>query len=643
MAEKVIFDGAARTVTVKDGVYEINVMEDLYMASVDWLREEADAQWLPPFESGGREPTNASRTQFTPSYIFILNGWTIVCGTGESISFATNLYPDPDGSTTAASMFTILNNTVVSNRQSDSPVVASELENALAYGGLIHIDTTVTETGSSYPYGTTAKPVNNAMDAQLISDLYGIHKFYLKGRLIVPYGTFDDFEIQGGAGAEVVGYEAASFINGIITNCHIEGAIGAGSSALTFIYCHLEDGIEGIQGHYYNCGFEGDFTIAENADPLFIDCYSMIGGAESPNLIMPANALSENIISMRGYKGGLVVSGFQGDTGVDENGDLDLLNPATQKITIEFQAGKCTIDNTNTGGYISVRGIPFSAFVDNSLGTFVDTASLLASQKTLDEMQAGLDEALQNIAYGGMVSYDTDHGYAGTEYPIGTHTHPVNNFADAKLIMEARTIEKLHIHNNIVINQDFPDVVIEGKSGKEVVILQNVNIDGVYFKNLYLAGQVSGGSFRAEQCAITNGFVGINGAFTRCGVVGDFTVIGETPTLFENCFALAYDGTTPIVYMGAVDDLTPYYVNFRGFFGKIIVANMSGPDQTITLGFNGGGLIIDSSNTDGTIAINGLTKEAITDNSDGSEIIYGNTPASSTEVQQVAALISMLI
>lgn len=357
-----------------------------------------------------------------------------------------------------------------------------------------------------------------------------------------------------------------------------------------------------------------------------IDCYSEIGGAGSPTLIMPDNIASVNNIAFRGYMGGLLVQGFKGS---------NVSGVATMVATFALNSGKIRLDDTNVGGRISVRGFPTTAFYDSSAGTEVDTDSLTASGNALDE-------ALETITYNGVVVYDSDHGQAGTEYPIGTHETPVNNFTDMKTIAVNRTIEKLHIHNDIYIDQDLKDYVIEGKSGKEVVILQNVNVDGCYFRNLYLAGMASGGSFRGEQIALTDGFYGVNGAFTGTGIVGDITIVGDTPTLFENCFVLAYDKTTPKLIMGAVDDLTPYYVSFKGLFGRLEVDNMSGSEQLLIIGIAGGQITLNDTNTAGEIRINGLTSDAVIDNSDGATVLRGNVQASSIEAQATLAILNQL-
>ena len=291
---------------------------------------------------------------------------------------------------------------------------------------------------------------------------------------------------------------------------------------------------------------------------------------------------------------------------------------------------------------MSVRGLPISAVNDNRLagndGMTLDTTGCTADAETLTNL-------LEVLEYNSMVVIDAGvAGVSGTAYPTGTHRQPVNNIVDALAIAARISTRNFHLYSNVVVNVDIQNVVIDGVGGKEILILQNVNVDNSYFKNLYLAGAASGGSFRAEQCAITQGFSGLNGAFTRCGIVGDFTVAGETPTLFESCFALAYDKTIPKLFMGSIDDLTPYYVNFRGFFGSLEINNISHADQKLTLGMSGGcHLQLNNTNIAGEIEIGGITKDSVIDNSAGAVVTYCDIPASSTEVQQVMALLSILL
>lgn len=616
MAEKVIFDGLSKTITVKPGVTEIDVQKDLYMAWMDWVRLENNAQWVRAFRASGREPTNESATQFTPSYYFLLNGWAIVGNTGENISIQTNLYPDPDGTTTTASMFVTSNDTNIFNRQSDAPVVASDLEKALAYGGVIYIDTNATESGQAHPYGTTAKPVNNLVDAQAISNLYGIDKYYLNGHVIVENATgyvFDNFEIQGGAGAKITSDGTAAFINGIVTNIILEGDFGLTSRDLEFIYCHAEDGIENISGQWYNSGFKGSFKIRENTDMLMLDCYSEIGGSGSPTMIMPDNALSANNISFRGYKGGLLVQGFKGPD---------------MRATLAFASGKCTVDNTNTDGEISLRGIPFSAFTDQSAGTSIDTESLLASQATLSE-------ALENLDYGGQITINTETGSAGTDYPVGTHAQPVNNLADALTIANNRHIFKLHLHSNLVIDQPINGFRIEGVNGGEMVTIQGVDVRGTYFYNVVIGGAiVSDGQIRVENCQILPGTTGLSGAFKTCGIMGDITVVNPAVSAMIDCFTVKMSplDPDPTIFFEESDD--EYYGNwsFVGFANGVKLANLNHASSFIEFNSRGSKIEILPSNTAGTIRITGVSDNSVVDNSEGATIDINTLSASATKL-----------
>ena len=361
MADKVIFDGLAKTITIKsldnsgDPVTEIDVLIDLYMAWTDWVLYEEGHKWLPAFKPSGREPTNAAETQFTPSYIFIINGWSIVGNSGRNIQIQTNLYPDPDGTTTAASMFVTSNNTNISNRQSDAPIVASELEKALEYGGVVYVNANVTESGQVYPYGTTAQPVNTMADAIAVAAQYGIQTFHVVGTIYITEDC-DTFTVIGGAGETIVIFDGNYTLHdGVFKKCTIQGDLN-GSYDLIFTGCHFDDGLQEVSGFVYQTGFRGSFSIKEDSNVTFVDCYSEIGGNESPILLMPNNVNSVNNVSIRNYKGGMKIRNFVSPHMI---------------ATIEYASGKCNIDDSNTDGFISVRGIPYSALIDNSDGTSV--------------------------------------------------------------------------------------------------------------------------------------------------------------------------------------------------------------------------------------------------------------------------------
>ena len=402
---KVSFDGLNKTINILPGVISIDVASELYSEWKRWLLIGDNSKWEQAFRTSGGDPTNPEQTAFTPQYFFLINGWVLSCSTGNKVSVQTNLYPD-DGDFNRMLVQTNDSAIVISN--SDSPIVASDLEKALAYSGIVYVNSNAAESGTSYPYGTTAQPVNNMGDALSVASIFGIQNFHVVGTINVNMDA-SEFQVTGGAGETRIIFDGNyTHTSGVYKKCTIEGDL-KDSSDLIFSGCHFEDGIENVSGQIFNTGFRGSFKIQDNSDVLFIDCYSELAGLASPTLIMPDNSLSVNNVSFRGYKGGLLVQGFTG---------------SNMNATISYASGKCTLDSNNTNGYISVRNIPFNALIDNSNGTTVDTESLLSSQKTLDD-------ALKKIEYSDHVVIDIVNGSAGTIYPIGTQAEPVNNLADA--------------------------------------------------------------------------------------------------------------------------------------------------------------------------------------------------------------------
>lgn len=629
MAEKVTFDGPNKLIHIKAGVTSINVAIDLYSKWKLWVKDEGGAIWDAAFTTTGGEPTNPDATQFTPQYFFLVAPWALECSTGLSVSIQTNLYPD-DGDFNR--MLVITNNSNIAIRLSDAPVVRSELEKALEYGGIVYINSNATETGSSYPYGTSAKPVNNALDAKLVGELYGISNYHLIGALYLAGAvTLDNFEIEGAVGARVWSNGEPTLTNGRVRSCILSGDIGTNATEMEFIDCSLADGILNISGQWFNSGFQGSFQIAPNVNILMIGCYSEIGGAGAPTLIMPDDVNSVNNIAFRGYMGGLLVQGFKGPNGRDGNGDPDPLNPATMVATISLDTGKVKLDSTNVGGAISVRGFPTTAFTDNSNGTYVDTNSLIASGPQLEE-------ALQNITFDGKVIIDSVNGVDGTDYPIGTLGTPVKNIADAITIADARFIQIFDLHSDIVIDQDIENYRINGVNGGEVAYFAGVDVHGTYLYNLIIAGAiVSDGQIRCENCQIAPGTTGLSGAFKTCGIVGDITIVNPSVSAMIDCFTAKMSPllSDPTIFMGATDDEYAGNWSFINFANGVKLANLNNADSFIDFNSTGGNIEILPSCTDGIIRITGVSENTVRDNSNGTTVLVDTLSASAVKLNEM--------
>jgi len=83
-------------------------------------------------------------------------------------------------------------------------------------------------------------------------------------------------------------------------------------------------------------------------------------------------------------------------------------------------------------------------------------------------------------------------------------------------------------------------------------------------------------------------------------------------------------------------------VNVTSVSGGMQIANVNQPTERLTLTIVGGRVEILDSCTDGQIDICGITPEAITDNSNGTTVIYDCAPASDVSVQAILQIVAQL-
>jgi len=143
----------------------------------------------------------------------------------------------------------------------------------------------------------------------------------------------------------------------------LDGIIAVGSTIHAHD-CTLNNNLTGLQGSFIECGIAGNLTLATGSQTVLNECFSTIGGAGRPHINVNGGTAN---VSIRAYAGGLTVGG---------------MNDSGDQVTVSMSTGKLTIDNTNTLGFISVRGM--SQFTDNTAGTVVDKDGLL------DTFQQGL-------------------------------------------------------------------------------------------------------------------------------------------------------------------------------------------------------------------------------------------------------------
>lgn len=218
----------------------------------------------------------------------------------------------------------------------------------------VFVDTTAVASGDGYqqsPFNTFAAAANYAVTNGLTAIV--VLSNATLDRAMVGYSfigvgnprlNFGGFNVNK---SEFKSLTLAGTMNGVI-HCHD---------------CKLDNNLTGIDGHFWNCRFDGDITLGASADFECFDCYSAIGGSGRPTITL---GTGNSDVAIRSYHGGLTI------LGVDAGGDT---------VTIGMAEGKLTLDSSCTAGEISVRGV--AQFTDNSAGSTIDKTALIQPSKLL--------------------------------------------------------------------------------------------------------------------------------------------------------------------------------------------------------------------------------------------------------------------
>jgi len=271
--------------------------------------------------------------------VFIINNYTI---TFEDGAYAVNIV---NGNSNVGD---VINVNQVSVRSSNSTGLAysSEIIKQSFQDARVWIDINLGSSGTLFSKGTPTNLVNNAIDAQTISDGLGdLRRFHLRGALTLPNGedfSFTDWKASASIDTEID-------INGVdISNSHFENISLTGMSKG---YFSMEKGllrdITNFIGQISFCSIEGNIIIdSTNVQPLFfVHCHSTVLGTSIPILDINDADCGVNI---KDYFGGLEIKNFtQGNN-----------------LSIDISSGNIIINSTCTNGTIVVRGV--AQITDNS-------------------------------------------------------------------------------------------------------------------------------------------------------------------------------------------------------------------------------------------------------------------------------------
>jgi hypothetical protein len=335
----------------------------------------------------GGDPISA--TQNAGITYFMTNGWRFKPAEGNhKWTIVGNVFTDPSGQSVFVSTdgaFTVHTETSVSNLidlvtvvPGADPLVA-EIHGQMRRS--VFIDTGAASAGNGYQQ----TPFNNFTSAVDFAEANGLTS------LVLLADATADRQLKSftftGVGTPSLDAGGQNLDKSTFEGIKLTGDVGGGS--INAFNCVFANGITGILGKFYTCGFEGSLQCAAGGGKVvFIDPFSEVGGLARPSIDVNGGAKN---VTVRGMRGGL---DFGGMTDAGASG------------TVSMAQGKLPLLATNTDGVISVRGT--SHFEDLTNGSTVDIDGLLQPVDTVISRKLLQNRTHTDPVTGIMTVFDDD-------------------------------------------------------------------------------------------------------------------------------------------------------------------------------------------------------------------------------------------
>lgn len=331
---------------VSGTLYDFNTTQ--FMRDLNALLDDENYIWMDDAFSHNTEVTILGVTY--ARFIEMINGWNITfenTGAAYSVRFNgsnNNMFDLESGVLNATPLVTAIgNNSAGLINTPDVTALHGQVERS------IYIDTAAATNGNGYQQS----PYNNFTDAVDDAEASGIFRLVLLNDATVDR-QLRNFKFVG-IGNPTLSFNGQDVDRSRFEDLQLDGTAVA-ANGITATECTLKTGVAGLEGFFDRCGLGGTVTLATASSTVFLDCYSAIGGTTAPTLDINGGAAN---VSVRGYKGGLQVTGS---------------TDAGSATTIGADHGNITLQAGNTAGTIVVRGL--ARLTDSSAGATVNIDGL---------------------------------------------------------------------------------------------------------------------------------------------------------------------------------------------------------------------------------------------------------------------------
>lgn len=248
-----------------------------------------------------------------------------------------------------------------------------ELGRRSAFNDYIYLDTTGGTAGTAWPLGTTTSPVNNMADAVAIGIANGIYEIRVADdATVLATDNINGFTIIGSRNdTSVITVDSgASTQFTTFSNTTLTGTL----SGRVVIRDSIVDNLDGVQGVIHQTVIEdGGIQLA----PTTTGSTYILDSFGSDGAFIDYAGVTAHDVDIRNFNGGLAITN----------------KTDTSDLSIDFNSGELTLDNTTTTGDITLRGI--YNLENNSTGSpgvnLIQNTNLDNIEIKVDNMQTDID------------------------------------------------------------------------------------------------------------------------------------------------------------------------------------------------------------------------------------------------------------